>query len=972
VENQSRANQEPIYSQDRLITDILNRLKDHFAGKDGDINADCPNCQKPASKKKFSYNPTKTEQSKLGVFHCFSCGFSGNGYELAQFLGIETKWENGAGWGGNRSGSIVLPTFLDKNKEKINPATLDKTKRKPVEGSPQIRITYHPETKEPLYGVIRKTVHGKNRKGKHNKQDFQCHYDKDDGRWYWGINDFYTGPKWLYNLHHHEDKTTIYICEGQKKCDILNEILPETELAVSLHGGKNGKIEPENIPYLQGKKIIFLPDIDHDHGGQRCMIRNYLYLKEQGIDSLILDISAGGKEFSGFDIEDLIMRERGRGLNSADIYKIFEESCSLINHDAVFAFIRNHGFIQDNGKQIFESKYILDMLSPVLTKKLTLIESHQGTGKTIFARDVIDSYEKQGIKVVYLTHRTALASQIGELMCLQNYKEMLISGNKFSWSGSIVVTANSVYKLKLDHYKNCLVIIDEVDQFISHIFGETCKEERQLILITLEKLILESRAVLAMSADITEPVNRYLLNLCGIDNYNHYLNTYKPKKEAFFYNNKNKIAELINSDLSSGKRISLAHTSIEKANDIKKYLTLSFPEKKIICIDSNNSQSLEVQNILRHTEKILDYDAVIYTPAIFSGVDFNQPFAEKAYLIADCLSVDARELMQGVSRFRQAREIHFHIFQADYSSLETEPTAILFRYLKMDRAYKELKYLSRDLQYQPIETYRPYLELAAVDEADKNKLKQNLQRSFFDILKGKGIWLNFSEKNNADKEIVQAIKDANGARKDEMKQAILSADNITKEQYNQIKDNGASVESEIYQRIRYEYMAANGGEDELETIIDLWRVGEFQAIASRFDHFNMTLEENLEADRKNEREFFIDNTHHAVKTQLRQKIESALGCISGGVIDKNKKAEIQIFLLQNRVNISDTLFTITDKMIDQPMLFVRSFYHRLGLKLKRSGKNNNRRYAIDQESLELMQRILNRRRQGKIPFVMTA
>jgi len=135
------------FPDNRLAEDIIQRLTNIIPEKDGNIYVDCPRCGKPAKEKKFGYNPNLTEQSKYGVFHCFSCGFSGNGYELAQFLGIDTKRENGAGWGG-RSGSIVPPTFQEKNQEKIYPATLDKTKRKPVEGSPQIRITYHPETEE--------------------------------------------------------------------------------------------------------------------------------------------------------------------------------------------------------------------------------------------------------------------------------------------------------------------------------------------------------------------------------------------------------------------------------------------------------------------------------------------------------------------------------------------------------------------------------------------------------------------------------------------------------------------------------------------------------------------------------------------------------------------------------------------------------------------------------------------------------
>ena len=279
------------------IIDILENKK--YVGKN--IIARCPFCDRD---KKFSYS-VESNYSNYGMYKCFGCGASGNGYELLQkqndFRTIDFN-----------KPTLPLISFIEKELTQKD----SKPKLFIDYGDWEHRFPVLNQSGEELYvKLLKHSKAKKNSKGKFEKNIGFIH-KAEDGIYYWGMGGresiFYGIDKIKKNSE------IVFIVEGEKKRDILEKCLNDyyqgNEFSViSPINGCNQKLDEYTLKALEDaipKKIVLIPDLDLDiKKGFKFVRDNNSILLSKGFNSLIYNLKEHIVEeepFDGYDIVDAL------------------------------------------------------------------------------------------------------------------------------------------------------------------------------------------------------------------------------------------------------------------------------------------------------------------------------------------------------------------------------------------------------------------------------------------------------------------------------------------------------------------------------------------------------------------------------------------------------------------------------------------------------------------------------------------
>lgn len=191
-------------------------------GSGDNASAQCPFHED--NKPSFSVN------LKTGLWNCKACGVKGDVFhfhqkkhgcafpealkELGQFAGIDT----GNGKGARKPRGKIIATY-----------------------------DYHDADGQPLFQVVR-----------FDPKDFRQRQPDDNGGWIWNLSGIEPVP---YRLPELLKADTVYVVEGEKDADLLNEILPPGQMATCNPMGA-GKWRSEYNHHFKGKRVFILPDND--------------------------------------------------------------------------------------------------------------------------------------------------------------------------------------------------------------------------------------------------------------------------------------------------------------------------------------------------------------------------------------------------------------------------------------------------------------------------------------------------------------------------------------------------------------------------------------------------------------------------------------------------------------------------------------------------------------------------------------
>jgi hypothetical protein len=266
----------------------------------------------------------------------------------------------------------------------------------------------------------------------------------------------------------------------------------------------------------------------------------------------------------------------------------------------------------------------------LLKHRTLLIEGGMGTGKTEWLKNTLARLKSKGIKSVLCVYpRRSLAKNSSVRLCLEYYEDIEVISIEVDFCSDLQlsVVSNSLKRLGLTGDK-CfdVVVMDEVELNIQHIFGQTFDKPRDLRSNTLQilrGLVKNAKYFVGMQAQITQ-LSYDFLRFCERDDAYLIRNTHQRFNghPVVWYRSKEDCINQLYKYLDAGEPCtvaSLSQTFLERlAKDLKK----RYPNEQIELVHGDNKGDPRIKAILENPNAARPL-ALLHTPVIDMGVSIE-------------------------------------------------------------------------------------------------------------------------------------------------------------------------------------------------------------------------------------------------------------------------------------------------------------------------------------------------------------
>lgn len=472
--------------------------------------------------------------------------------------------------------------------------------------------------------------------------------------------------------------------------------------------------------------------------------------------------------------------------------------------------------------------------------KVVAIKSPKASGKTTWLKANFADQPS-----LFISHRVALVSDIAKRNDAANYQE----GSTAYKNPRLVITLDSLPALFYnDIHQGAVVVVDESSQVLRHLIGGTLRGKRKQVIDTLHRKLYHSKQVILLDADLDPITLDYFCHLAGVDPNSDDVtwveNSYSPRDKTFIeYPTAESLQLQLLADMKAGLKCFVASDSRGKVKDLEAFL-ISKGQSQLLTVHGENSnqvnQSTFVSNV---NEEQIKYQAVICSPSVSTGVDISDPHFDKVYLFANVANATSKDLLQAVARVRTVKEVNFWVDhrkkyeQTNWEKILEAKEKAAFGCVRWGDIPYELiakKETGEDywaFEYDPIAdkpvvTRRQFMTMYCQLTASANEDLNDLHSAFIEAAKkeGKVIQVKLSETHN---KLAEAVKKESSAlrkqRKENEKQAVLNASNLTPEEYTIMKEVLSSLsQEEAYsvKKHKLTHVLLNGLTEHLEFAVD--------------------------------------------------------------------------------------------------------------------------------------------------------
>lgn len=278
-------------------------------------------------------------------------------------------------------------------------------------------------------------------------------------------------------------------------------------------------------------------------------------------------------------------------------------------------------------------------------RRVIATNAGMGAGKTWWARDAVAPYLAAGVPVIGPTHRTALGESQAEAMGIpwapMPGTDQRLQGAGLCWDSLRPSSALAIRPAELQGADGLgpVVVLDEVAQGIEHVLfgtGTAVADHRPETMATAAELLRTSRLLLAMDAQLSEPVLRLLEALSGAEAYligsEHRPMAGRPvvvpqglTARTAAEQGRAKVLEL-----AKARARVLVITTAQQANakgsaqNLATLLRRHWPEARCLLVDSERQEAAE--QLGRHPNATAAaHDWIIASPSITSGLSIDAP-----------------------------------------------------------------------------------------------------------------------------------------------------------------------------------------------------------------------------------------------------------------------------------------------------------------------------------------------------------
>ncbi len=383
-----------------------------------------------------------------------------------------------------------------------------------------------------------------------------------------------------------------------------------------------------------------------------------------------------------------------------------------------------------NNIHLSDEAYLkIDTLEP----GITFVRSPKGSGKTTFLseviRDAIFRYRRMsledfveqfpdndhpvqlntGVRVLLIGHRQALIGDLCNKLELNCYldDERYSAGQVRVRRRQYGVCLDSLTKVQDSLFNNdnrySIVVIDEVEQVLSHFLSETLRDRREELFAIFARILERADRIVALDADLgwtsffilsvlsQRPVTKLQKDpKTGIKRpkttptplpTHIYLNQWKAStRKIEIFPNETQITQSFLSDVLAGRRIFITSNSKTKVKAIHESIAEYCKEhqisRRVLLVTSDNSRSKAIQKFIQNIKKeILNFDILLTSPSLGTGLDItfdnNAQEVDSVYGLFESRVNTHFDIDQQLSRVRHPKIVRAWV-SPEVFSFETE------------------------------------------------------------------------------------------------------------------------------------------------------------------------------------------------------------------------------------------------------------------------------------------------------------
>lgn len=307
-----------------------------------------------------------------------------------------------------------------------------------------------------------------------------------------------------------------------------------------------------------------------------------------------------------------------------------------------------------------------------LSRRLTALRAPKGTGKTELMAWLVECVIASGGSVLALAHLRTLVDSLSARCRLPHYQghhPLTYQPIDPRDGGTLTITADSLHKIPmlasgggLTRYS--LIIIDEVQQLVRHLYGGTLRGGGSVIAYyRLRDLLAAADRVVIADADLDQLGLHAIRDLMGIDDGEIEIITAKVD-QGWRYKVSGSRAVWLDAVAAAWvdrQRLSVPIQSKRMAHVLADLFRDLCPDRKVLLVTRDTITDLKAQagkgEFARWlNERITDYDALIYTPTIGTGYSIDvQDHFDAIYGLGFGQVGTAQDLCQMLHRVRHPR-----------------------------------------------------------------------------------------------------------------------------------------------------------------------------------------------------------------------------------------------------------------------------------------------------------------------------
>jgi hypothetical protein len=613
------------------------------------------------------------------------------------------------------------------------------------------------------------------------------------------------------------------------------------------------------------------------------------------------------------------------------------------------------------------------------------VRSPKGTGKTEKIDAAVKAFKKQGKTVLLVVHRQALASSLANRLKMHCYLDKVEDYvDREEVRRYCVVCLDSMgHYLKPMLHKYDVVIIDESEQVISHVLSKTLIGKRNVCFEKLRHYVRQAEQVVLCDADLgwlTFNTMALLRDEKGrgyfyVNRFRKNQSSAQVKHVVHLYPSDMQLLDHVISVVENGGQMKLyiACNAKDRAKAIGRTLKERYGDGlRLRIITSDNSTTEEGRRFIKTIkETSAEYDVLITSPAVSTGVDVNIPeelpqFTHTFGFFSTGINTHF-EMDQQLARVRNMPEQHVWISPA-LLHFEYEVDAIRKSVLdrgELPEVLKGFDWKGRAEYYEDSILIKVYALVTSMRNASLN----NVRGHFIELKRREG-W-EIHEVPRSDDEYKELKKKYHGAKKRNTEDdfaMIVSASHITPKRFQELRDKQTVTVEEKAQMARHRIEQFYGVKEVSLELARLDDKGKYRGCVEFYAlFFATTFQWNTYAMWEQGMSVIERKDYKRKCDLLRELLRSACVVDERGRLDmfaEFNTRTLDTFIDTVELNLQAIGLilevVVREDLGSKPMSMLSSLLKLIGLKTKRravyEGKTKIYKYTIDPDAVEVIEK----------------